>query len=36
MSIHSNLNKINKELQSELSLKNENEVPFLDKIVLNV
>jgi len=36
MSIYSNLNKINKELQSELSLKNENQVPSLEKIVLNV
>jgi len=36
MSIYSNLNKINKELKWELSLKNENQIPFLDKIVLNV
>ena len=36
MSIYSNLNKINEELKSELSLKNKNQVPSLEKIVLNV
>jgi ribosomal protein L5 len=36
MSIYSDLNKINKELKEELSLKNENQVPALEKIVLNV
>jgi len=36
MSIYSNLNKIKKDLQSELSLKNPNEVPSLEKVVLNV
>jgi len=36
MSIYSNLNKINGELKKDLSLKNENQVPSLEKITLNV
>lgn len=36
MSTYSNLSKINKELQKELSFKNENQVPSLEKITLNV
>jgi ribosomal protein L5 len=36
MSIYSNIEKITKELQKELSLKNVNQVPSLEKITLNV